>query len=55
MSGDTTTDLKVTAAGYQTWSYTNRTSKPPDAIQLKTGENKSMKIELTKISTAPRQ
>ena len=47
--------LKVTAAGYRTWNYRNRDSKPPDAIQLKTGENKSMKIELTKISTAPAQ
>lgn len=47
--------LKVTAAGYRTWSYRDRNSKPPDAIQLKTGENKSMKIELTKSYTAPAQ
>lgn len=47
--------LKVTAEGYQTWNYRDRNSKPPDAIQLKTGESKSMKIELTKVYTAPAQ
>ena len=47
--------LKVTAEGYQTWNYRDRNSKPPDAIQLKTGENKNMKIELTKISSRPAQ
>jgi hypothetical protein len=47
--------LRVTAEGYQTWNYRDQNSKPPDAIQLKTGENKSMKIELTKISSRPAQ
>lgn len=47
-------NLKVTAEGYRTWSYRDKNTKPPDAIQLKTGENKSMKIELTKLYPRPR-
>jgi hypothetical protein len=41
-------NLKVTAAGYQTWIYRDKTAKPPHAIQLKIGEKRSIKIELTR-------
>jgi hypothetical protein len=41
-------NLKVTAAGYHTWVYRDKTSTPPNAIQLKVGEKRSIKIELTK-------
>lgn len=41
-------NLTVTAAGYKRATYTDRTSKPPNAIELKTGENRSIKIELSR-------
>jgi hypothetical protein len=47
-------NLKVTAAGYQNWIYRDRSSTPPDAIKLKTGEKRSIKIELTRIQKASR-
>ena len=42
-------NLKITAAGYQPLLYSDRTSsKGTQAIQLKSGEDRSIKVELTR-------